>query len=81
MNIYRTSNLNLMAYFHHKGLKRVGFEIENEHNRTRIMAKFEDPDNIAPQLVLEWNDAPEKKFREWWLYYRNAIDEEMKRGS
>ena len=75
---YSTSNLNLMAFVRVKGLKYIKSIAETNHGKTKVLAMFEDPDEIGSDLELEWYESENKTFQDWRLFFRNEIDKIMR---
>jgi len=81
MNTYSTSNLNLMAYVRRHGLKYIESTTEYSHGRTKVIAIFEDPDNLGSSLELKWQNSKDKEFQDWRIFFRNEIDKTLKENS
>jgi hypothetical protein len=77
-NIYRTSNLNIMAYAREHNLRYIRSEMDYS-GKPKVVALFEDPDNEGPELEMQWHESKEKRFQDYRTYFRNEIDSTLKR--
>ena len=76
--IYECESLALMPYLEMNGLHYIGCRAAMDENRARIVAQFEDPRGIGQELAMSWNNSSEKKYRDYWLFFRNEIDRAIK---
>lgn len=77
-NIYKTSNLNIMAFADANGLIYLESIVEYDGKRPRVVAVFKDDFEVGNDLERRWLESQEKKFQDRRVFYRNEIDKALK---
>lgn len=70
-NFYRTDTLALCPYLAMNDLVYVGTEIDD---RNKVVFIFKDPQNIGPELAVQYMRSRERTYKNMWNFFRNEVD-------